>query len=205
MAGFLGVSDCIAWMLYNHRIYQDGKDTEGSLNTIPCSLEGCLKVNHASKSIIQTLWHCDHFPVDPVAMTDHPKIFLQTTQPFLRWFSSTVFQFCLFSAEPYRKQSEVNPFSFVNISRTFLPCWKLLDMEGTSMTFSDYKLETLIAFCFPSSWVRGKLQIQPSRVDPKREQQLERSVSVIKVEKHHYNAANTVHSKISISKKMSIH
>lgn len=74
------------------------------------------------------------------------------------------------------------------------------------MTFSDYKLEILITFCFPSSWVRGKLQIQPSREqDPKREQQWEMSVSVIKVEKHHYNAANTVYSKISISQKTSIH
>lgn len=159
-------TDCVSWMLYNHRTSQDGKDTKGSLNTVPCSPQGCLKVNHASKSIIQTvfdLWHCDHFPVDSVPMTDHPKISLQTTQPYLRRFSSTIFQFCLFSAEPYRKQSEVNLFSFVNVSRIFLPCQKLLDVEGTSMTFSDYKLETLIAFCFSSSWVRGKLQIQPSR------------------------------------------
>lgn len=74
------------------------------------------------------------------------------------------------------------------------------------MTFSDYKLETLISFCSLSSWVRGKLQMQPSREqEPKREQQWERSVGVIKVEKHHYNAANTVHSKISNSKKTSIH
>lgn len=48
--------------------------------------------------------------------------------------------------------------------------------------------------------------MQPSREqEPKREQQWERSVGVIKVEKHHYNAANTVHSKISNSKKTSIH
>lgn len=118
--------DCIAWMLSNHRISQDGKDTKRSSNTIPSSLQGCLKVNHVSKSTIQTLWPLVLWPPPSGSCSNpRPPYFFLTDNTaiselvFLNSFS--VLKNSCFLQSHIESNLRLTPFHWWNYAEHFYP------------------------------------------------------------------------------------